>query len=70
MENKTETDILQTKKLHALCDVITNQSLERLKIEKLDCKANLDNAVAHYHSTKKYTKINTGTSGKYMVYLY
>jgi len=49
-------------KIQILCDKITDQQRERLKNEGLGCQANLDNALAHYHVGKKYTR-----SGKYMI---
>jgi len=55
------------EKLKALCDKITQDGQARLKASKLDCEANLNNAVAHYHVAKKYTRVDTGTSGRYMV---
>ena len=54
-------------KLQLLCDRITNQSRELLKIKGLDCEANLLNAKATYKIKKKYTYIDVGQSGKYLI---
>ena len=54
-------------KLQLLCDEITNQSREYLTIRNLGCEANLLNAKATYKIKKKYTYINVGSSGKYLI---
>jgi len=54
-------------KLEMLCNKITNESQERLKEDGLGCQCNLDNAIARIKEGKKYTKIDVGDSGKYMV---
>ena len=54
-------------KLKALCDLITIQQIERLKADKLDCSCNIDNALTVYIIKSKYTYINIGSSGKYMI---
>jgi hypothetical protein len=54
-------------KLKALCNKITLEGQDRLKKCKLDCQANLDMAISHYHIKKKYTYIDIGTSGRYMI---
>jgi L-lactate utilization protein LutB len=55
------------EKLKALCELITKERQERLRKDKLDCEANLNNAVAHYQVAKKYTRVDVGGSGAYMV---
>ena len=55
------------KKLQALCDKITSETQGRLKEDDLGCQCNLDNAIAHYHIAKKYTRVDQGSGGKYMV---
>jgi len=54
-------------KLIALRDKITEEIQQRLKDQNLACQVNLDNAVAEIKEGKKYTKINAGSSGKYMI---
>ena len=54
-------------KIILLCEKITKESQENLKQRHLDCEANLNNAKAHYHIAKKYTRVDVGSSGKYMV---
>jgi hypothetical protein len=54
-------------KIIIFCDKITKDSLERLIIAKLDCEANRKEVIAHYHIAKKYTRIDVGTSGRYMI---
>ena len=59
--------MLDKAKLQLLCDKITNQSRELLVIKGLDCEANLLNAKATYKIKKKYTYIDIGSSGKYLI---
>jgi len=59
--------MLDRAKLQLLCDKITNQSRECLEIKGLGCEANLLNAKATYIVKKKYTYINVGSSGKYLI---
>ena len=54
-------------KLKQLCEKITKESIERLIFTKLDCQCNRDNVITHYITGKKYTKVDVGTSGRYMV---
>lgn len=54
-------------KLQLLCDKITDQSRERLIRDNLYNQTNLDNTKAVYKIKKKYTYIDIGGSGKYMV---
>lgn len=54
-------------KLQLLCDKITKQSKEYLQIRGLGCEANLLNAKANYIIKKKYTYIDIGQSGKYLI---
>ncbi len=55
------------EKLKALCDKITKETQEDLTRCHLGCEANLHNAIAHYTIGNKYTKVDIGSSGKYMV---
>jgi hypothetical protein len=54
-------------KIIELCNLITKEQQERLRIDKLDCEANLKYAVADYIINKKYTYINIGSAGRYMI---
>jgi len=56
------------EKLEALAKLIKKEQLERLEKNKLNCQANIDiyNQV-NIKEGKKYTKIDVGTSGKYMI---
>lgn len=40
---------------------------ERLKQQGLSCQANMNNAVTSIKDGQKYTKVDIGTSGRYMV---
>lgn len=53
--------------LQELADLITKQQQEQLKIDKLDCEANLKHAIATIIPGKKYTKIDIGSSGMLMI---
>ena len=55
------------EKLENLCNKITKETQERLIKKDLGCQVNLDNAVASIKLGKKYTKIDIGHSGRYMV---
>lgn len=59
--------VMNRAKLQLLCDKITNETRKRLKERNLDCDINLLNAKAIYLIKNKYTYINAGGSGKYMI---
>lgn len=54
-------------KIIAFAALLEAQSIQRLQEQSLDCKANLNNAKTHIHEGKKYTRVDIGTSGRYMV---
>ena len=54
-------------KILAFAALLEAQTIQRLKEQGLDCKTNLDNAKTHIHEGSKYTKVDTATSGRYMV---
>ncbi len=54
-------------KLENLIKKITLDQQKRLAVNSLDCQCNLDNAIASYKIKKKYTYIDIGNSGRYMV---
>lgn len=55
------------EKLKKFCDKITKEGQEYLRKQNLACECNLQQAVAHYHVGEKYTRVDIGTSGRYMV---
>ena len=59
--------LTHAQKLQALANLISQQSIERLKEDKLDCPTNVDNALATVKPGKKYTKIDRNRSGMLMV---
>lgn len=54
-------------KLTELACLIEIQSIERLKAQNLACQCNVDNCKTSIKQGKKYTKIDIGTSGKFMI---
>ena len=38
-----------------------------LKRHELACEANMNNAITHIHQGRKYTRIDVGSSGRYMI---
>lgn len=55
------------EKLKTLCELITKEQIERLIEQGLDCETNKIQARAKYIIKKKYSYINIGSSGRYMV---
>ena len=55
------------EKLERLAALIQKQSIERLKKHGLSCQYNIDNCTTTIKEGKKYTKIDIGASGKYMI---
>ena len=56
-----------TNKFQLLAELIERQQIERLKVDNLGCEANSLNARVSVVPGRKYTKINIGQSGRYMV---
>ena len=56
-----------TIKLKQFAGLLEKEQIERLRRENLACQANIDNARTSIKPGKKYTKIDVGYSGKYMV---
>ena len=54
-------------KIEQLATKIEEHQIQRLKIEKLDCETNLKNAKTSVKLGNKYTRIDIGTSGAYMI---
>ncbi len=46
---------------------IERQSKMQLAKLKLDCKANLENCKTHIHEGRKWTRVDVGDSGRYMI---
>lgn len=63
----TLTTTERLTKIEQLATLIETQGQERLKQDKLDCEGNLKNAVTSVKLGNKYTKIDVGTSGRYMI---
>lgn len=57
---------IQDKLIH-FAEVLEREQMERLKVEKLDCQANIENCKVSIKYGKKYVRVDVGTSGKYMV---
>ena len=57
----------QQEKFQCLADLITAQHQAQLHAQCLDCEANLMNAIATIQPGRKYTKIDIGSSGRYMI---
>ena len=55
------------EKIEHLAKLVQEQQIENLHREGLDCAANIANASTKIVPGKKYWKIDTGGSGKYMV---
>ena len=55
------------EKLKKLAALIEEQQVERLKKEGLTCEANIYHSKVKIIPGRKYTKVNVGDSGKYMV---
>ena len=58
---------MNMEKLQQLAEKIEREQIQRLHDRKLACQANIDNCKVSIKEGKKYTKIDVGTSGKYMV---
>jgi hypothetical protein len=55
------------EKIKQFADLLEKQQIERLKAHKLDCDCNILNARVKIKEGKKYTKVDVGTSGRYMI---
>jgi len=59
--------MITTEKIEAFRSLLQKQQIERLKKDNLDCQTNIDNSVTYIKPGRKYTKVDVGGSGKYMV---
>jgi len=55
------------QKIKDFAKLLELQQLEELKRNNLTCPANISNCKVYIKPGKKYTKVNVGYSGKYMV---
>jgi hypothetical protein len=55
------------EKLKLFAEVLESAQIKHLKDNHLDCQANINNAHVSIKPGNKYTKIDVGNSGKYMV---
>jgi len=54
-------------KIKQFAKLLEKQQIERLHKDNLACQCNIDNCKVSIKEGKKYTKVNVGHSGKYMV---
>ena len=54
-------------KIIAFAALLEAESLQRLEANGLTCQANKDNVKTHVHEGKKFTRVDIGSSGRYMV---
>lgn len=53
--------------INELTALVTKETQERLIATGLDCENNMKNAIAHHHIAKRYTRLDIGYSGRYMI---
>lgn len=53
--------------IEKFAELVEKQQIERLQKDNLGCNVNLFNAHTKVIKGNKYTKVNIGSSGKYMV---
>ena len=56
-----------TEKLEAFAILWMNDHIDYLRRAELDCSANIQNGKTSIKPGSKYTKVDIGTSGRYMV---
>lgn len=56
-----------TKEIKQFAELVEKEQKDYLQKSDLACQANLDNCKVKIKEGKKYTKVNVGSSGKYMV---
>lgn len=54
-------------KIQAFANLVQWQTIERLKKDDLGCEANIMNAQTSIKPGKKYTKVDVGDSGRFMI---
>lgn len=55
------------EKIEIFAQRVEDEQIERLKRLNLGCEANIINARTHIKKGRKYTKVNVGSSGKFMI---
>jgi len=58
---------MDNNKILLLKELIEKHQIERLHARKLDCQCNIDNAKVSIKEKKKYTYMDIGNSGRYMI---
>jgi len=54
-------------KITEFAELLEREQIERLHQNKLDCSDNIHNAKVSVKKGNKYTKVDVGSSGKYMI---
>ena len=54
-------------KIQEFAELLEKQQIERLRKDGLGCEANILNVKVSIKEGKKYTEVDTGSSGKYMI---
>lgn len=54
-------------KIKQFAERVEAEQIERLKVCGLGCEANIQNARTKVKEGKKYTKVDVGSSGKFMI---
>jgi len=57
----------RAEKLKNFAVKLETQQIQMLHYSKFDCQANRDSSRVSIKEGKKYTKVDVGTSGKYMI---
>ena len=55
------------KRIEDLAKIIETEQIETLRKAKLDCQENINNSRVSIKEGNKYTKVDVGSSGKYMI---
>lgn len=58
---------MHDEKLKRFAMMVTEHQIQRLQERNLDCAANIANATASIKKGNKYTKVDIGTGGRFMV---
>jgi hypothetical protein len=58
---------MDQNKLQTFCELLQQQQIERLNRDDLSCDVNVCRCKVTSRHGKKYTKVDIGTSGKYMI---
>lgn len=55
------------EKIQAFAKLLEAEQLQYLQLHNLTCETNVNNHKVHIRPGKKYTKVDVGNSGRYMV---